>query len=124
MRRFSTLVRAVVTIGAVVALVSVVVAAKPDDVAKLKATGSCAGCDLFGEYLAAVQAPNADLTNANLGEADLYAANLSGANLTGATLDGANLSMVNLDGAQGVIFGTATTDHRTICPGGNAGPCE
>ena len=124
MRQFATLVRLVVTVGALVALVSVVVAAKPDDVARLKATGSCSGCDLFGDELPGLQAPNADLTNANFSDANLYGANLSGSNLTGATLDGAVLTMANLSGAQGVIFGTATTDERTTCPDGTAGPCQ
>jgi len=121
MRRVSTLLT---TFATTVAFVGVVVAATPDDAAKLRSTGSCVGCDLFGENLSGVQAPNADLTNANLGEAVLYAANLSGANFTGATLDGANFNMANLEGATGVIFGTAQTDWRTTCPNGQAGPCQ
>jgi uncharacterized protein YjbI with pentapeptide repeats len=108
----------------VFAIVSVAIASTPDDVAKLKSTGSCVGCDLFGENLSGIQAQNADLTNANLGEASFYGGNLSGANLSGAILDGANLKMTNLSGAQGVIFGTALTDERTVCPNGQAGPCE
>ena len=120
----STLVRSIATIGAVAAFVGVVVASTPDDVAKLKSTGSCAGCDLFGENLSGVNAANADLTGANLGEAMLYAANLGGANLTGAILDGANLSMANLKDAVGVNLGTATTDARTTCPNGSNGPCQ
>jgi len=122
--RLPTLVRVFATVGAVVMVVGVVFAANPDDVAKLKATGSCAGCDLMGAELPGLQAPNADLTNANLSNVSFYAANLSGANFTGATLDGANLKMVNLTGAQGLIFGTSTTDERTICPNGSSGPCE
>jgi uncharacterized protein YjbI with pentapeptide repeats len=100
------------------------VAATPDNEAKLRETGSCVGCDLFGAKLGGIQAANADLTGANLGEADFYAANLQGANLTNATLDGANFKMANLEGATGVIFGTAVTDWRTICPNGSAGPCD
>lgn len=121
MRGFYTLIS---TLVASAAFAGVLVAATPDDVAKLRSTGSCAGCDLFGENLSGVQASKGDLTNANFGEAILYAANLSGANLTGATLDGANLSMANLLGATGVVFGTATTDQRTICPDGSNGPCQ
>jgi uncharacterized protein YjbI with pentapeptide repeats len=121
MRRVSTIIA---TLAAAVGFAGVVVAATPDDVEKLKSTGSCASCDLFGENLSGLQAPKADLTNANLGEAQLYAANLSGANLTGATLDGANLSMANLEGATGVNLGTAKTDWRTTCPDGQAGPCN
>lgn len=124
MRRFSSVVRVIATLGATAAFVAAVAASTPDDLAKFKETGSCAGCDLFGENLSGIQAPKADLTNANLGEATLYATNLSGANLTGATLDGANLAMANLEGAVGVILGTAKTDWRTICPDGNAGPCQ
>ena len=122
--RLPTLVRVFVTVGAVVMVVGVLSAANPDDVSKLRSTGSCAGCDLFGESMPGLQAPNADLTNANLGEASFYAADLSGANFTGATLDGANFNMANLTGAQGMVFGTATTDARTTCPNGTNGPCQ
>ena len=124
MRRFSTLVRVIATAAAAAALAGVVIASTPDDVEKLKSTGSCAGCDLFGENLAGVQAQNGDLSNANLGEASFYGGNLSGANLSGAILDGANLKMVNLNGAIGVNFGTAETDARTTCPDGSSGPCQ
>ena len=117
-------VRALAIVAALVAASGVVFATTPDDVAKLRETGSCAGCDLFGENISGIQAPNADLTNANLSEASFYGGNLSGANFTGATLDGANLRMVNLTGAQGLVLGTATTDERTICPSGANGPCQ
>jgi uncharacterized protein YjbI with pentapeptide repeats len=121
--RLPTLVRVFATVGAVVLVVGVLSAANPDDVAKLKSTGSCAGCDLFGENLSALQIPSADLTNANLSEAMLYGANLQGANFTGANLDGANFSLANLTGATGVVFHNSVTDERTTCPDGSAGPC-
>ena len=124
MRRFSPLVRVIATLTCAAAFAGVVIASTPDDVAKLKSTGSCVGCDLFGEDLAGLQAQNADLSNANLGEASFYGGNLSGANLTGAILEGANLKMVNLSGAIGVVFATAETDERTTCPDGTAGPCQ
>jgi hypothetical protein len=121
--------RHVRTIGALCAFVLITAsgygfAPTPEHVEKLKSTGSCSGCDLFGENLSGLQAPNADLTNANLGEALFYGANLGGANLTGAVLDGANFKMANLKNAVGVNFSTATTDERTVCPNGNAGPCQ
>ena len=122
--RLPNRLRVLATIGALVAVSGVVSATVPDAVTKLRSTGSCAGCDLFGENLAGLQAPNADLTNANLGEATFYGGNLGGANFTGALLDGANLRLVNLHGATGVVFGTATTDERTVCPDGTAGPCQ
>ena len=63
--------------------------ASGNDVMKLKATGSCVGCDLTG----------ADLGGAELNGAYLQGANLSGADLTGADLTGANLKWANLEGA-------------------------
>lgn len=96
----------------------------PENIEKLRSTNACAGCDLFGAELQGLQAPKADLTGANLSEATLYGANLAGANLTGATLDDANLAMANLEGAIGVVFSTAKTDWRTVCPDGSAGPCQ
>lgn len=109
---------------AAVAVVSVTAVSTPESVERLKTTGSCAGCDLFGENLSGVQAPNADLTGANLGEASFYAANLEGANLTNAVLDHANFKMANLRGATGVVLNNTITDARTICPNGENGPCE
>jgi uncharacterized protein YjbI with pentapeptide repeats len=104
--------------GLAVALAVAVGAAHgtPENVERLKTTGSCAGCDLFGENLSGLHAPGADLSNANLAEALLYGANLEGANLSGAILDGANFKLANLRGATGVVF------HNT-CPDGSAGPC-
>ena len=65
------------------------------DLAKLKATNACEGCDLSG---------------ANLSFANLVGANLSEANLVGANLRKANLSEANLSEANltGVKFGDAT----------------
>ena len=117
------------TISAVCALaltltVGVVIASTPENVEQLKATNACVGCDLFGAELQGFKGEGADLSGANLGEATFYGGSLKGANLTGAILDGANLNMVNLEGAIGVVFSTAETDSRTICPNGSAGPCE
>lgn len=124
MRGLSTRARLLATVGALVLTVGVVLAATPENEERLKATGSCTGCDLFGAELPGLQAVNGDLTGANLGEANFYAANLSGANLTNAVLDGANLRMANLSGATGVVFSSAVTDERTTCPDGTAGPCR
>lgn len=68
---------------------SVYGASVKDNVAKLKETNSCPGCDLRG----------ADLSYALLNDADLGGANLAGANLEGAYLDTANLSGADLSGA-------------------------
>jgi uncharacterized protein YjbI with pentapeptide repeats len=111
--------------GVAVALTVAVGAAfaTPENVERLKTTGSCAGCDLFGENLSAIQAPGADLSQANLGEALFYGANLEGANFTGASLDGANFKLANLRGATGMVFHNTATDERTTCPDGSNGPC-
>jgi uncharacterized protein YjbI with pentapeptide repeats len=116
--------RAVIAGLTAMAMINVVAAFTPEAVERLKSTGSCAGCDLFGENLAGLQAPKGDLSYANLGEASFYGGNLRGANLTGAVLDGANLKMVDLTGAIGVVFSSALTDERTKCPDGSAGPCQ
>lgn len=124
MRGMSTRARLLAIVSALALTVSAAVAVTPENAERLKATGSCPGCDLIGAELQGTQLVNADLSGANLTDADLYTANLSGANLSGANLDGANLRWVNMTGATGAVFGTASTDQRTICPDGNAGPCE
>lgn len=126
MRSVPKLVRRFAVVGAIATTVMVgaALAATPENEERLKATGSCAGCDLFGANLAGLQAPNADLTGANLGEAVFYGANLRGANLTNAVLDGANLKLADMTGATGVVFSSAETDERTTCPDGSAGPCQ
>lgn len=76
---------------------------------KLKETRVCNKCDLRG----------ADLT-----AADLYGAQMKEANLTGAVFYEADLKMANLKGAIGANLTGATTDKRTVCPSGAAGPCK
>ena len=68
---------------------------------KLKALGSCPGCDLS----------EANLEGANLGRA-----NLEGANLTGANLEGADLYKANLEGSDlsGAILCNTTMPDGTI----------
>ena len=55
------------------------------DLAKLKATNACEGCDLSG---------------VNLRKANLTDANLTGTNLTGANLAKINLKEADLDGVK------------------------
>lgn len=105
------------------AAIAVHASGNPDQVAELKQTGSCAGCDLSNADLQGVSALGGDLTGANLGGANLYRAVLRAADLTGANLDGANLSGANLEGSVGAVLNRATTDERTICPSGLTGPC-
>lgn len=94
------------------------------DAQQLRETGSCAGCNLRGEKLAAISAPMGNLKNADLRDADLYKADLRNADLTGAFLNGANLSAANLKGAKGADLLVATTDAKTVCPSGTNGPCN
>ncbi len=75
-----------------------------EDLEKLKVTGRCIKCDLFGAKLIGANLPGvnlsgADLNRARLIGADLRGANLRGANLTWADLSGANLSEADLSGA-------------------------
>lgn len=75
-----------------------------EDFEKLKETGRCIKCDLFGAKLSVTGLPGVnlsgvDLRTANLTGADLSGADLSGAKLTGAHLSGADLSGTNLRGA-------------------------
>jgi uncharacterized protein YjbI with pentapeptide repeats len=124
MRALSTRVCLLALVGAVALTVGGAVAATPENAERLRATGSCPGCDLISAELQGLKAVNGDLTGANLLEANLYTADLSGANLTGANFDGANLRWANLTGATGAVLSNAVTDERTTCPSGNAGPCE
>jgi len=105
-------------------LVSAAAAANPDQLQQLRETKSCAGCDLTDAQLSGAQLQGADLSGANLSNANLYGANLSGANLAGAVLNGVDLKLANLDGATDANLAGADTDTRTICPSGNAGPCN
>jgi uncharacterized protein YjbI with pentapeptide repeats len=111
---------------ACVALLSsgLAVSASEADEQKLKATRSCAGCDLTYADLTGAQIGGADLRGANLSGATLYGSNLQNANLTDAALNGANLRNANLRGALGANVSVAQTDERTTCPNGQSGPCH
>ena len=73
--------------------------------AKLKATNACQGCDLSeADFSTGIFSSEVDLSGANLEKADLSDAilrwaNLSGANLTDANLTEANLEWADLNGA-------------------------
>ncbi len=91
------------------------------DLATLKETGSCAGCDLSGADLYEMDLFKADLLGADLREADLTAADLTlvdlrGADLRGAVLDETNLSGANLANAlldKGALAGAVFDSERT-----------
>lgn len=78
----------------------------PEDLARLKKTKHCAGCDLRDADLHGV-----DLEQAEMEGANLMGANLEGANLTDAVMEDASLENANLKKA--VLFG-ASLDHATI----------
>jgi uncharacterized protein YjbI with pentapeptide repeats len=118
-RRFS-----IAAVFVAVAALGTVLYATPDDEAKLRSTGKCAGCSLVDADLQGVQAKRADLSNADLSGANLYRASLEGADLSGANLNGANLSGANLRLAKGADLSSATTNEQTICPNGKSGPCK
>jgi uncharacterized protein YjbI with pentapeptide repeats len=99
-------------------------ASDPAHVAQLKSTKKCAGCDLSGADLRGADLKAADLKSANLQGAKLYKANLVAANLEFADLREADLRGANLRQANIPSFAGAVTDATTICPGGNAGPCQ
>jgi uncharacterized protein YjbI with pentapeptide repeats len=69
------------------------------DLAKLKSTGSCRGCDLSGADLHGLDLKGAHLSGADLSEAKLDTAYLSGALLRGADLSRATGSFLDLAGA-------------------------
>src|SRR5262245_48327037 len=69
------------------------------DLARLKATGECRGCDLRGAELHGLKLPQADLRGADLSEAKLDTADLSGASLRGADLSRATGAFLHLTGA-------------------------
>jgi hypothetical protein len=83
--------------------------ANPDHVKQAKEGRVCPKCDLR----------NGDFTGANL-----YGADLREANLEGAVFIETNLEMANLEGAVKANLAGAITDARTVCPDGNAGPCQ
>jgi uncharacterized protein YjbI with pentapeptide repeats len=98
-------------------------AGKARDFAKLKQTGSCEGCNLYGTKWSAAQLRGANLRGANLGggncqgadlrEADLRQASL-GTDLSGADLRGAQIEETSFSGA--ILKGTRMDglDLRTI----------
>ena len=109
-----------------------------DEVKRLLATRSCAGCFLASAPLTAADLESAVLNGANLFEANLYFTNLEKANLTNAnlvganlrkarlkdaTLTGADLTGADLTWAADANFTGAITTATTTCPGGTAGPC-
>lgn len=100
------------------------VAATPEDEARLRSTGSCAGCNLAGADLQGVSAISGNLAGADLTDANLYRAVLRGANLANANLTNANLSGANLALARGADLSGAVTNAQTICPNGQNGPCQ
>lgn len=78
----------------------------PEDLARLKATKNCPGCDLRGTDLRGT-----DLEHAGMEGANLMAANLEGVNLRDAVLDDASLEKANLRKA---VLSGASLDHASI----------
>ena len=78
----------------------------PEDLASLKETKKCPGCDLRGADLRGL-----DLTGSNLEGANLMGANLEGVTLEDAVLDDASCEKTNLRKAK--LRGTSM-DHATI----------
>lgn len=119
--------RALFALAACVLSVSVLGAmtlSDPEAEARVKATGSCPGCDLKGASLPGLVATGGDLSNADFAGAILYMATFTDANLTGAAFNGADLSGAILTGAQGANLAGAITNNKTTCPDGTAGPCQ
>lgn len=110
-------------IFAVVSLPVFAISADPAQVAQVRSTGSCAGCNLSGVDLSGLLAQG-DLSHADFGGAKLYRALLQGANLEGASFNGADLSGANLEGALHADLTGAITDDKTTCPSGTKGPCN
>lgn len=96
----------------------------PEHEARVKATGSCAGCDLRGASLQGLRADGGDLSNADFSNAVLYMATFKEANLAGASFAGADLSGAILTGALDANLSDAITDSKTTCPNGAQGPCQ
>ena len=82
------------TIGALINLTSVPVAAESEDLLKLLQGSDCSGCRLNDADLV-----HADLRDRNMNGANLQRANLSQARLDGAILKNSNLSFTSLQGA-------------------------
>ena len=92
----------------------------PDDLQKLKDTGSCVACflqnaNLMDANLSYFNLEIANLSGANLEEANLKGANLKGANLAGANLNEARLSYAYMKGA--ILCNTTMPDGSVIYSG-------
>mgnify|MGYP006142920961 FL=1 len=88
-------------ISIVLAITAVMVAGSasafdPDDLQRLKDTGSCVNCDLRNADLRGTDLSDANLALANLSGASLEGANLESANLYGAILNRANMGNANM----------------------------
>ena len=98
-------------ISIVLAITAVMVAGSasafdPDDLQRLKDTGSCVNCDLRNADLRGTDLSDANLALANLSGADLQGANLESVNFYGAILNRTNMGNANLTKANldGVLF--------------------
>lgn len=78
----------------------------PEDLAQLKSTNKCPGCDLRAADLRGMELADANLEGANLMGANLTGVTLTDATLEDASLEKANFSKANLKGA--------SLDHATI----------
>ncbi len=119
-KRLSLFFLAAIVLG----VIGTAVAADDALVQQLRATGKCTLCDLSGAQLSGVNLQGADLTGSDLHDAQLYGTNLRGAKLAGTIFQGADLKMADLTGATDAALAGAITDERTICPSGDAGPCQ
>ena len=108
----------------------------PEDLARLKSTKQCPGCDLRGVDLKGAELGQAGLEGANLMGANLEGANLQDAVLDDASFENANLKKANLFGASldnasvaGADFSGANLEDSTwvngkVCKKGSFGVCK
>ena len=122
--RRSRFVPIAAAVALLVAMTGAAQASKPEDVARLQKTRSCANCDLSGADLSGYSLAKADLSRADLSGAKLYKVDLSNANLSGANFVNSDLTGANLTGATGADLTAATTTAKTKCPSGLPGPCK
>ena len=87
----------------------------PDDLQKLKDTGSCVACFLQNANLMDANLSYFNLEIADLSGANLEEANLKGANLAGANLNEARLSYAYMKGA--ILCNTTMPDGSVIYSG-------
>ena len=80
------------------------------NVAKLKQTGNCAGCDLRNADLTKLDLTNANLAGANLAGANLTQSKLKNAYLLGANLEQASLVDADLETANLIFASLAEAD--------------